>query len=138
MKALRHFYRCVDCLTIAVTLEQIEPTRDARGYPHWAECAGCGGSIEYLGPVNKHHQIFHTELQTPCDGRCTGAIGPSCDCQCGGENHGTGALVEVVVRVDRLPVVMTPANAAGKAKEYREVVAAFRDAWDQKYGNYIR
>jgi len=23
-----------------------------------------------------------------CDGRCTGAVGPACDCKCGGENHG--------------------------------------------------
>lgn len=23
-----------------------------------------------------------------CDARCMGAVGPSCDCQCGGENHG--------------------------------------------------
>jgi len=25
-----------------------------------------------------------------CDGRCTGAVGPACDCKCGGENHGGG------------------------------------------------
>lgn len=24
----------------------------------------------------------------PCDARCMGAVGPSCDCSCGGENHG--------------------------------------------------
>ena len=23
-----------------------------------------------------------------CNGVCMGAVGPSCDCQCGGENHG--------------------------------------------------
>lgn len=23
-----------------------------------------------------------------CDGRCMGAVGPACDCSCGGENHG--------------------------------------------------
>jgi hypothetical protein len=23
-----------------------------------------------------------------CDSRCTGAIGPDCECQCGGANHG--------------------------------------------------
>ena len=23
-----------------------------------------------------------------CNGICMGAVGPSCDCQCGGENHG--------------------------------------------------
>ncbi len=25
-----------------------------------------------------------------CDSRCQNAIGPSCDCQCGGANHGLG------------------------------------------------
>lgn len=25
---------------------------------------------------------------TQCDGRCMSALGPNCDCQCGGENHG--------------------------------------------------
>lgn len=25
---------------------------------------------------------------TKCGARCTSAIGPSCDCQCGGKNHG--------------------------------------------------
>lgn len=23
-----------------------------------------------------------------CNGRCMGAVGPACDCACGGENHG--------------------------------------------------
>ncbi len=30
-----------------------------------------------------------------CDGRCMGAIGPSCDCSCGGENHGKNSSVLV-------------------------------------------
>jgi len=27
-----------------------------------------------------------------CNGVCMGAVGPSCDCSCGGENHGTAKL----------------------------------------------
>lgn len=27
-----------------------------------------------------------------CNGRCMGAVGPACDCSCGGENHGTAHL----------------------------------------------
>lgn len=27
-----------------------------------------------------------------CNGVCMGAIGPSCDCSCGGENHGRNHL----------------------------------------------
>lgn len=29
-----------------------------------------------------------TNAAEPCDGRCMGAAGPSCSCQCGGANHG--------------------------------------------------
>jgi len=25
-----------------------------------------------------------------CDSRCTNAVGPNCDCSCGGKNHGSG------------------------------------------------
>ena len=30
-----------------------------------------------------------------CDGRCMSAIGPSCDCSCGGTNHGAGHGVRI-------------------------------------------
>jgi hypothetical protein len=49
MKALRHFYRCYDCLTVAVTMELIEPIRDARGNARYAECDACGGGGENHG-----------------------------------------------------------------------------------------
>lgn len=32
-------------------------------------------------PTSKRHQ---------CGARCTSATGPSCDCRCGGANHGSG------------------------------------------------
>lgn len=28
---------------------------------------------------------------TRCGARCMGAIGPACDCECGGQRHGVGA-----------------------------------------------
>jgi hypothetical protein len=28
--------------------------------------------------------------RTECGPRCTGAVGPACDCKCGGANHGGG------------------------------------------------
>lgn len=33
-----------------------------------------------------------TVNDTPCDGRCTSATGPNCDCSCGGRNHGLGKV----------------------------------------------
>jgi hypothetical protein len=138
MKAIRHCWRCADCLTVAFTPESIEAARNERGFCHFAECGSCGGDVEYMGPVNKHHQIFRTELQCACDGRCTGAIGPSCDCQCGGENHGTGAMVEVLKRVEGLPHIMMPTDARAKAETYRALVAEFRAAWDAHYAYATR
>ena len=48
-------------------------------------CAGCGG----------HGATFEIIRGTfaeavKCGPRCRNAVGPSCDCQCGGENHATG------------------------------------------------
>jgi hypothetical protein len=34
----------------------------------------------------------HTDAK--CGARCRNAVGPSCDCSCGGENHGMGHAVE--------------------------------------------
>jgi hypothetical protein len=42
-------------------------------------------------------RLTRMESRTPCDGRCIGAVGPSCDCSCGGENHGMTRLVDVAV-----------------------------------------
>jgi len=48
-----------------------------------------------------------TEQRAPCDGRCTQAHGPTCDCQCGGVNHGTGRTVATVVAEGKIKVVST-------------------------------
>jgi hypothetical protein len=33
--------------------------------------------------------------ECPCDARCTNAKGPSCNCSCGGANHGAGHAVDL-------------------------------------------
>lgn len=43
----------------------------------------CGAQVSLkrvMGVVNDH----------VCDARCMGATGPSCECSCGGKNHGSG------------------------------------------------
>lgn len=36
-------------------------------------------------------EIYGRYVETvACSAKCTGAYGPSCDCSCGGENHGGG------------------------------------------------
>lgn len=45
---------------------------------------------------NCHHFLRWSRLfasysaERECNGVCMGAVGPSCDCSCGGENHGKG------------------------------------------------
>ena len=42
-------------------------------------------------PVNGRYVEGHV-----CDGRCMNAIGPNCECSCGGANHGRGHHTELV------------------------------------------
>lgn len=128
----RHFFRCEDCLTIAVTETPLAAVHDQRGNVQYALCNACGGEVEYMGRVHGA-SLVRTEYQCACDGRCTGATGPSCDCQCGGENHGTGRVVEVVTSAQSLPRLMTPPESLEKATAYRSLLQAVRTAWDQRY-----
>ena len=43
MQTNRHFYRCVDCLTVSAADEYLPK----------AECGVCGGRIEYMGRVER-------------------------------------------------------------------------------------
>jgi hypothetical protein len=50
-------------------------------------CPFCGGMVKAKkieGFVNPEHK---------CDSRCTGAKGGTCECSCGGENHGISHLI---------------------------------------------
>lgn len=38
------------------------------------------------------NEIKGTVTDCPCDGRCTSARGHSCECSCGGANHGSDYL----------------------------------------------
>jgi len=119
----RYYYRCSDCLS-TVVLEEKLPV---------VECA-CGGRLELLGPVTNVGRWRRVEDRPPCDGRCTGARGPKCDCSCGGKNHGTRLLVTVerdggVARV-RLP----DPEAIRRAEEYRAAIARVRQALARTFG----
>ena len=48
-------------------------------------------------------QFFQVENRPPCDGRCTNAPGPSCDCRCGGQYHGSKMLIQVEVQGEAIP-----------------------------------
>ena len=121
--AKRWYLRCSDCLSVAV-VESVERPQKHR-------CGACDGTWEVLGHVEKNWRGA-SRLNVgsigviPCDSRCTYAQGPSCDCPCGGENHGKGIVVEVKI-TDTVPRVtpLDPEEARRRAEEYR---AALKDA----------
>lgn len=97
----RHFFRCLDCLSVAAVDNPV-PDRGWR-QRYTIECGACGGLLDHMGEVSGR-SLIQRRTGCPCDGRCTGAIGPNCECSCGGENHGTGRLVEIIKGVGPVPV----------------------------------
>lgn len=53
-----------------------------------AGCPKCGHKAPKYAVVKGRYNPDHR-----CDPRCENAVGPSCDCSCGGKNHGRGYLV---------------------------------------------
>lgn len=112
----RAYYRCEDCLTIAAAEAVAELN---------CQCGLCGGRVECMGLV-RGERLVKSALECPCDGRCTSARGPNCDCHCGGKNHGSGLLVRVVRDVGPVPRFLMPPSrkAAAIAAEWRRGYAA--------------
>lgn len=112
---VRHFFKCSDCLTpMAVDADSaVRPANVAAE----ALCA-CGGRMTYMGRVERS-RVVASDHRCPCDERCTGATGPSCECSCGGENHGTGRVVEVLRDMGGIPRFQCPADAFKRAEEFR-------------------
>lgn len=92
IEILRHFFRCFDCLSVFAT----ENNYDTES--QFPKCP-CGGKTLYMGPVTKT-PIYNLSEMPACDGRCTEAKGNSCNCVCGGLNHGTGKVIEIKNRID--------------------------------------
>ena len=56
------------------------PTKD-----HRTACSVCGRSLRTEFGKLLYGRIVE---EIVCGGKCMGATGPSCDCSCGGMNHG--------------------------------------------------
>jgi hypothetical protein len=130
------FVRCCDCLSVvAVTAAEL-PRRVGRdGFPI---CGACGGPVELMGQVERARLVSVAHL-APCDERCTNARGPSCDCKCGGRNHGSKLVVRVVR--DRGPVPVVAVRPSGQlvmlAAEFRTARDAAYQAADELPGRAI-
>ena len=137
----RHFYRCDDCLTV-VAVEAKLPEERAQWSGRLkctAKCGACGAGLDYMGEtrytVGGHEYALRYltgEFKPACDGKCIGAVGPNCECQCGGENHGTGNCVEIFEE-SGVPKVRTPEGARVKAETFRALLAQVDAAWDARY-----
>ena len=115
---MRNYYRCADCLRIAV----LEEDR-AKWYNRTDMACGCGGRLEFMGTV-KAGKLTKTSYETPCDDRCTGALGPYCSCHCGGANHGS----QLILKVERITGSVPELELGGDSKERG---LAYRELWDK-------
>lgn len=77
-----------------------------------ADCQLCGAKAPEGAPYTMVHNVMgrvekkrlvNAAMRCPCDGRCTGATGPNCECSCGGVNHGTGRLIAVEIDAGGVP-----------------------------------
>jgi hypothetical protein len=74
-----------------------------------------------------------TENRPPCDGRCTHASGPHCDCACHGANHGSGKLVSVVIKEGKVCATNLSEEDVERAHVYRKMKAAAEETFNKKY-----
>lgn len=116
----RWYWKCADCLRVAVATEQLGKV----------QCGACGGSMACMGQV-MGARLGRNEVRCACDARCTGALGPNCECSCGGVNHGTGAVVSVVRDLGPIPVL-----SGGSGPKCRAIAAEYRAAREVVLGEY--
>jgi len=110
MSTILYYHKCDDCLTPFSSTERK------------VDLCDCNGHVTFMGQVNGN--IYQkTENKPACDGRCTHACGPICDCECGGANHGTGRLVATVVKEGKVKAIDFSEEDLLRAYKYRE----FRD-----------
>ena len=117
-----YYYKCLDCLTPFSVTER-----------HNKLTCLCGGTkCQFMGQV-KGNLLERTEEKCACDMRCTHATGPVCDCQCGGENHGTGRIVTVIIH-SNIPVAQVNAESVARGKLWRALVASAERRLKAVYG----
>lgn len=117
-----HYHKCHDCLTAFSSAERTINECD------------CGGRVFYMGQVHGDKYV-KVEDRSACDGRCTHACGPVCDCKCGGANHGTGKVVQTVVAEGIVKAVGLSEDDIKRAETYRKLRDYAQNLYDTKYGN---
>jgi len=128
----RHFYKCPLCLCVAAVDSE---------HAQAITCGYCQNPMEHMGRVQRE-RLVKDEIRCACDFRCIDAVGPKCDCQCGGKNHGSGKVVHVTVDAGKLVAETKPtAKQVIEAREYRATQEAALAEWrplnNAKHSGYI-
>ncbi len=121
------YLRCRVCLTV-VSVNWTDPRLSPEDALRNAECGTCRGAIEIMGRVARSRRLEqYAETVAACDERCVDATGPNCNCACGGENHGTGRVVELWRDAGGVPRVAVPTSdeAAARVAEFHALRAEF-------------
>lgn len=119
----RWFVKCPDCLAVGAV-----PGPNAHYFNNYEiRCSDCGTRLVVMGRVQGVTLMHGTRV--PCDLRCTGAVGPHCNCQCGGKNHGLGLSCEIPHCAGEVPRVKLPkAGDVERGKAFRATVKRLTDA----------
>lgn len=140
----RYYYRCRACCHVVAVEEQLGVAATPSGAMEPTARCVCDGKLELLGRVGRKPGLWRDSERCACDARCTNAPGPSCDCSCGGVNHGTGRVVPVEVGAGGIPrlVVACEVDCKARAAEYRAAaephrarLRAMREARAERYGS---
>ena len=126
-KSNRHFYRCRSCCHVIAVEGTLEVEVTENGTQYKARCV-CEGKLELMGRVGRKPGLVMDSERCACDARCTNATGPSCDCSCGGANHGTHRVVAIEVGAGGIPRVVTEdaAECLRRAEEYKAAMEPHR------------
>jgi|GEM_PF-6649859 hypothetical protein len=127
-----HYFRCDDCLSAMTVKDSALPgqAKTCEGF-----CV-CGGPVHYIGRV---HESWYEKIgqKAPCDGRCTRASGPACNCRCMGKNHGTGKLVDVVVEEGKIRVTSFDQESIDKGNAWRALREEFSREFERVWGEMM-
>lgn len=97
----RFYFKCTWCersFACECPQEDVEAVRKAN-------CPLCNeATVRVMGRVQKSN-IVRSAIKAACDRRCTEALGPSCNCKCSTEFHGSHKLVSFDKIVGKLAVV---------------------------------
>lgn len=122
MSNLLYYHKCSDCLTAFTSTEKK------------IDYCDCNGDVTLMGQV--HGCSYGVTVDKPaCDGRCTHASGPECDCACGGANHGTGKVVQTTVILGKVKAVGLTEADIERANVYRKLRDYAQSIYDSRWGS---